>query len=125
MKELMKFPEQFRYQPPNPHYASNPGDPFGMFHIPGRRANGRSLKIMATDGDETGWQHVSVSLDEYPSKCPSWDEMCIVKDLFWEPSACVVQFHPAESEYVNLHKGCLHLWRCTSAEFPTPPTIFV
>lgn len=27
-----------------------------------------------------GWEHVSVSLR---NRCPTWDEMCLVKDIFW------------------------------------------
>ena len=51
--------------------------------------------------------------------------MCQVKDLFWEEEEVVVQFHPKKSEYVNMHEGCLHLWRSTEKEFPTPPSILV
>lgn len=81
--------------------------------------------MIACDGDETGWEHVSVSLPESPKKCPSWDEMCIVKKLFWDDDECVVQFHPQESEYVNIHPGVLHLWKFVSSTFPTPPRICV
>jgi len=115
----MKFPEQFRDQSRMP---SEPGSPYGCFRIPGRDANGRVLRIIANDGAETGWDHVSVSLPESPAKCPSWDEMCIVKGLFWDASECVVQFHPPESEHVNNHAGCLHLWRHIDGHV-TPPSI--
>lgn len=121
----MKFPEQFRWKNAPAGYVSNDGDPFGAFQIPGRNANGRRLAIIACDGQETGWEHVSVSLPESPKKCPSWDEMCIVKSLFWNDDECVVQFHPPASEYVNNHSGCLHLWKCVHAEFPIPPSICV
>lgn len=81
------------------------------------------LKVIASDGD--GWQHVSVSFADRPTT-PSWEIMCIIKDLFWEPEDVVVQFHPRKSDYVNHHPGCLHLWRCTDGrEFPTPPTYMV
>ena len=72
--------------------------------------------------DQMGWEHVSVSL---PSRCPTWEEMCYVKDLFWEKHETVVQYHPAESEYVNMHPYCLHLWKPIGVEIPTPPTILV
>lgn len=35
------------------------------------------------------------------------------------------QFHPPESEYVNNHPSCLHLWRKIGSEFETPPKILV
>ena len=85
--------------------------------------NGLPIKVIASD--QGGWQHVSVSIHN-SSSTPSWQIMCKIKDLFWEPEDVVVQFHPRASEYVNYHPGCLHLWRCTDGrEFPTPPTIFV
>lgn len=64
------------------------------------------LFVQASDG--MGWEHVSVSL---PSRCPTWDEMCFIKSMFWDECDMVIQFHPPESDYVNLHKYCLHLWR--------------
>lgn len=57
--------------------------------------------------------------------CPTWEEMCVIKEMFFEPEERVVQYHPPESEYVNSHPYCLHLWRYTVAEFPHPPAIFV
>ena len=91
----------------------------GAFIIPS--APGRfQLTIIASDGE--GWEHVSVST---PLRCPTWDEMCLVKALFWDDEDCVVQFHPTKSEYVNQHPYCLHLWRKIGAEFETPPSIMV
>ena len=53
-------------------------------------------------------EHVSVSLDR---RCPTWNEMSMIKDIFWEDEECVVQFHPPKSQYVNTHPYCLHMWR--------------
>jgi len=53
-------------------------------------------------------EHVSVSLRR---RCPTWDEMSMIKDVFWEDDELVVQFHPPKSQYVNIHPNCLHLWR--------------
>jgi hypothetical protein len=125
----MKFTdaENFRYQGEGP-FGSPPGEPYGLFEIPGRHANGRRLRIIACDASEpvaAGWEHVSVSLPDSPLKCPSWEEMCLVKALFWEPDTCVLQFHPPETEYVNNHPGCLHLWHYATGPFPTPPARLV
>lgn len=120
----MKFPEQFRWKNAPGGYNSSEGDAFGMFQIPGRHANGRISRIIATDGTETGWEHVSVSIEDV-NKCPLWPEMAIVKDLFWDDEECVVQFHPPKSEYVNNHAGCLHLWKCVNQNFPLPDSIMV
>jgi len=120
----MNFPEQFRNCQTGTLYENNPGDKFGYFVVPASKANGRALKIIAVDGQDTGWEHVSVSLWQ-DKRCPSWAEMCMVKDLFWNESELVVQFHPAKADYINRHPGCLHMWRSVKDEFPMPPKICV
>lgn len=89
----------------------------GAFELP---FGGHTLAVIVSDGD--GWDHVSVSLGD---RCPTWEEMCHVKDLFFEPEECVVQYHPPRSEYVNNCGECLHLWRPHDAVIPRPPGIFV
>jgi hypothetical protein len=81
----------------------------------------RTLKIIASWGG--GWDHVSVST--WTKNCPTWKEMCFVKDLFWNDNEVVVQYHPAKKDYINNCDNCLHLWKPQSFELPTPPTIFV
>ena len=80
----------------------------------------RVLRVIASDGQ--GWEHVSVSLTD---RCPTWEEMCFVKKLFWDDTDCVVQYHPPASEYVNCHPYCLHLWRQIGVEFVLPPSYMV
>jgi hypothetical protein len=69
-----------------------------------------------------GWEHVSVSMR---NRCPTWDEMCMIKDIFWDEEECVVQFHPPKSQYVNRYPHCLHLWKKIGEVYETPPKIFV
>lgn len=69
-----------------------------------------------------GWEHVSVS---WPSRCPTWGEMCKVKDIFFRKDEWVMELHPPESEYVNLHEYCLHLWKPIGQDIPTPPSFMV
>lgn len=76
--------------------------------------------VIASDG--MGWEHVSVSLG---GRTPTWEEMCFIKDLFWDEDDCVIQFHPPKSEYVNNHPYCLHLWKPKDREIPMPPRILV
>jgi len=89
--------------------AGNDGD----FLIPFESFN---LRDIASDG--MGWEHGSVSL---PNRTPDWREMCFIEDLFWDAEDVVIQYNPAKSEYVNRHEDCLHLWRPTGMELPTPP----
>ena len=71
-------------------------------------------------GDIAAWEHVSVSCSD---RTPTWQEMCAVKDLFWRKSETVIQFHPKESEYVNHHEFCLHLWKHGTHELPPNLTV--
>lgn len=83
---------------------------------------GRALRILVSDG--MGWEHVSISPHD-GGHTPIWDEMCWVKDLFWGPEESVVQYHPPASEYRNLAKNCLHLWRPIGCEIPRPDGLLV
>jgi hypothetical protein len=104
-----------------PNYCTTAEDGFnGIFRF---TIDGCLVRCIASDGE--GWQHVSVSLEYQPHTCPSWKMMCKVKDIFWDEDEVVCQFHPRKKDYVNHHKGCLHLWRCIGKEFPTPPPEFV
>jgi hypothetical protein len=110
-------------------YATPPGLREGFFFAVCPLTK-TELRIMVSDGrnwHEQGlqghpWEHVSVSTEK---RCPSWKEMCWVKDLFFDEQECVVQFHPPKSEYVNYHPNVLHLWRLSGMAFPMPPSICV
>ncbi len=74
--------------------------------------------IIVSDGE--GWDHVSVSIPG-ADRCPTWEEMCKVKEWFFERTERVVQFHAPESEHINNHSKCLHLWRCQFQVWQSPP----
>ena len=81
---------------------------------------GKALHCIYSNGG--GWDHVSVSLS---NRCPTWDEMCAVKDVFFREDECCIEYHPKKEDYVNRHPYCLHIWKPQNAKIPTPPTIFV
>jgi hypothetical protein len=85
----------------------------GAFEIPFK-----SFKLTVIVSDEGSWDHVSVSLK---NRNPNWDEMCFVKDLFFEPEELAIQYHPPKSLYKNIHSHCLHLWRCKNNPHILPP----
>ncbi len=87
--------------------------------------NMRAVKLFVVISDQEGWDHCSVSVDVNPPRCPTWEEMCYVKTLFFKDEETVVQFHPKKSEYVNCHKYVLHLWRKQDKEYELPPSEFV
>jgi hypothetical protein len=72
----------------------------------------------------TGWKHVSVQV-EPATRTPTWDEMCFVKDLFWEKEECAIEYHPPASQYVRANPYRLHLWKPKYATIPTPPVSVV
>jgi len=74
--------------------------PYSMFLVPPSAAVGRSLSVVARDGVDTGWDHVSVA-SPGDSTSPSDEEMAIVKSLFWEPE-----------ERESVFQDDNHLWRC-------------
>lgn len=83
---------------------------------------------------QMGWEHLSVSM---PSRTPTWEQMCRMKDIFWNEEETCVEYHPAKSQYVNLHPHCLHIWRPIKCEdfynepdskeelLPIPPHLLV
>lgn len=124
MKKTLKRLDKFRVR--TGHWASQPGDRFGAFNIP---LGNNTATVLASDGSDwpeemgkTRWEHVSVS---FKDRCPTWTEMCQVKNLFFNPHEVVVQYHPDEREYVDCHPHCLHLWKPIGVLFPTPPPIAV
>ena len=71
-----------------------------------------------------GWEHVSVR--PYAGRItPSWEDMCKVKEMFWNDDEAVIQVHPVKADYVNNVPNCLHLWRCTYRDMVLPPSILV
>ena len=69
-----------------------------------------------------GWEHLCIS---HKNKIPSWNTMQEMKELFFEPEEVCFQLHPANSEYINNHEYCLHIWRPLEEKIPLPPTILV
>jgi hypothetical protein len=112
-----------------PPFATHKGDRFGRFLVRCPLTNVR-LKIIISDGadwEQVGlplpvWEHVSVSTT---NRVPTWEEMCWVKEQFFEDDEVVVQLHPAKKDWINCHPHVLHLWRVVGVDFPMPPKITV
>jgi len=118
----MKFPERYRAQHPL-GFQHKEGDNFGWFMIPSSVKENQWIAVQAnTDLNNDGWEHVSASMK---NRCPTWEEMCFLKNLFWDEDECVVQFHPPKSDYVNNAKTCLHLWKYVGGEIPRPQSLLV
>jgi len=85
----------------------------GAFMVPWR---GNHYGVLCSDG--MGWDHVSVSL---PDRCPTWDEMTYITQLFFKDDETVMQLHVPPVEHMNNHPFCLHLWRPQDQDIPKPP----
>lgn len=94
---------------------------YGAFDIP---LNSEETAFVIADNgfSSPDWEHVSVSLSY---RCLSWEEMCKIKELFFEDDEVVIQIHPSKKDYVNIHKFCLHLWKSKEQNIPLPPSYLV
>jgi len=91
---------------------------FGIF----TKGNLKGMTVIWSYGG--GWEHVSI---DGKKRMPTWDEMCDLKDMFWEEDECCIQYHPAKSEYVNNLPYCLHIWKPIekyAGKLPIPPSVF-
>jgi len=95
------------------------------------KLSGSPVYFCVICSDQLEWEHVSVHCRAgihpayYFNFTPTWDDMCFVKDLFWEPDEAVMQLHPARKDWVNNHLSTLHLWKPVNVEIPMPPKAFV
>ena len=116
---MFKVPERFRVTSGPAPWATGPeAGNNGLFLV--KLARNQVLRVIASDGE--GWEHVSVSRRD---RCPSWEEMCAVKELFWGPEDTVMQLHPPRSQWISNAEFCLHLWRPVGVEIPMPPSLMV
>lgn len=69
-----------------------------------------TLLVLSSGPDNGSWEHVSISVPE-KDRTPTWEEMCFIKNIFWNKDELVIQFHPPEKDYVRIHPFVLHLWK--------------
>ncbi|MFV0401700.1 MAG: hypothetical protein ACK5LX_13940 [Oscillospiraceae bacterium] len=70
--------------------------------------------VSVHDGE---WEHISVSTE---ARCPIWEEMRLIKEMFFTDDEAAMQLHPPKKDYVNNHPHCLHLWRPVNQPIPMP-----
>lgn len=108
------------------YFGSNDSDGNnGAFIIPyNKKIN---LACVVSDGE--GWDHVSIHVVDKRgciiTRCPTWDEMLFVKDLFFEKDEWTVQYMPPKSKNINVHNYTLHIWKPQDQELPKPPVWLV
>ncbi len=85
---------------------------YGCFLIP---VQATTFRVIASN--YMGWEHVSVS---HPDRCPTWDEMVAIKEIFFNEGEITFQVHPEKKNYVNISQTCLHMWRETNSNVDIP-----
>lgn len=110
----MDFEKLNKFRVKSGMWSSHDTDEHGLFFI--KTMKGDVLKVLSSGWSNRDWYHVSVSL---PNRCPTWSEMCMIKDLFFG-DVVAIQFHPKKSEYINNHPYCLHLWANMNEQIKTP-----
>lgn len=101
-------------------YQIAAGDDGGAYILPSP-IDGADLRVVASWG--AGWDHVSVSRQR---RIPNWTEMQFIYANFFNDDELVVQYHVPQSQHVNFHPFCLHLWRPNDGRaIPQPPTHLV
>ena len=108
-----------KHRRPHPLFGEMGDETCGCF-----KTSVGKTEFWAIASQEGGWEHVSIS----PAKkmrCPTWEEMTAIKNLFFEPDEIVLQYIMPESKNINIHKNCLHMWRPQNEKIPMPPTYMV
>ena len=54
-------------------------------------------------------------------KCPTFEEMKMIKEKLFSEEEVVFQLHPREEDYINTHPYCLHLWKSNDCNMIVPP----
>lgn len=111
LKELDQFREKHPFWPQT--------ETSGAFKVMVKQRSFLVLASIDNSGEDGMWEHISVT-PKNQKRCPTWDEMCAIKKMFFEPEEECVEFHPKESEYVNHSEYCLHIWRPASGKINSP-----
>lgn len=73
--------------------------------------------VLVEASDASGWEHVAISRTD---RVVSYGELRQIKDMFWSPEDCVLQFFPPQGAFIYDDRTQLHLWRPAGADLPVP-----
>lgn len=77
-----------------------------------RKGNIVVIYSIAQELDNKHWIHLSLSR---PNKYPTYDEIKRIKEIFIGNEKAIIIF-PKDSNFVNLHPYCFHLWSCLDCD---------
>lgn len=99
------------------------GNEYNGAFIIDKYKNGEFYLVIVSNGQ--GWDHVSVTLHRKNGasikRCPSFEEMQMIKEKIFTEEEVVFQLHPREEDYINTHPYCLHLWKPNNCSMIVPP----
>lgn len=90
----------------------------------------RIAMCVSDDGKETGWEHVSIHINnciltkngiENISEVPNYKDILIIKNIFWKENETVFHYFPSKELHINIHPYTLHLWKPKKTKIPMPP----
>lgn len=90
---------------------------FGDGYACQSRSGLRVICSTADFPDGRDWLHVSVSRVD---RLPTYQELKIVKNIFIGADKFAYQVFASDSEHVNIHEFCLHLWCPLTGDLPLP-----
>ena len=70
---------------------------------------------------EQGW-HASIS---HPSRYPTWDEIAHARYSLVPGGVTMAMLLPPQSEFVNVHTNCFHLWQCVDMRARGEPVLIL
>jgi len=68
---------------------------------------------LAIEDDGKQWLHFSIA---HPERLPTYEELTDAKDLFCGRETKAVMIIPPRSQHVNIHRNCLHFFRCLESD---------
>jgi hypothetical protein len=96
-----------KYRIVHPFFPEGIGDEHNGFFF--MDILGRNFYIGASVSRD-GLQHISVSAPGKERIVPTYEEICEIRNKFFEPSEQVIHFFHVDSKDINLNEKCLHLW---------------
>lgn len=91
----------------------NGGEPIAYFFL-----------CIASDAKVEGgtpWEHLTVTvIHPVEKRCPTYEEMKVLKGIFWGKEDCVMQYFLPEDKFKEEHPTTVHLWRKPGLEMPIP-----
>lgn len=78
------------------------------------RRDGLKIAFSANrERDGKVWLHASMSRR---SRLPDYEDMVAVRNVLFGPERKAIQILAPDSEHVNIHPYCLHLWSCVDGD---------